>query len=177
MFDDLWEFAKSHCKVLAQEKTEMETVFNLIKDCESYLEVGTAEGNSLYIFGHALKKGSHITYIDAAEVHTQKYREFMIKQMNDYTVYGLHGNSHHLDMITEAKKQRYDVVFIDAGHKYDDVIQDARNYATLADKYVFFHDVQLPPVMKAFEDWQEESGMKGYTVINSDNYGYGVVKV
>ena len=177
MFNDLWEFVKSHCKILAQNKAEMEFVYDLMVECESYLEIGTAEGNSLYIFGNALKKSSEITYVDAAEVHTKKYREFMISQMSDYKINAIHGNSHHKDAITEAQKRRYDVVFIDAGHTYDDVIQDARNYASLADKYVFFHDVQLPPVMKAFEDWQKESGKSGYTIINSENYGYGIIKL
>lgn len=155
----------------------MEHIYNLMLDCTSYLEVGTAEGNSLYVFGHALKKGSPIFYIDAAEKHTQPYREFKIASMPDYKITGFHGNSHHKDIVEKAKQRRYDCVFIDAGHTYDDVLQDARNYAPLANKYVFFHDVQLSPVMEAYKMWQLESGMKGYEIINSTNYGYGVIKV
>lgn len=177
MFDTLWEFVKGHCKVLAQNKAEMEFVYNLIVGCESYLEVGTAEGNSLYVFGNALIKGSEITYIDAAEERTQKYRESIISKMGDYRIHAIHGNSHHKDVIGETQKRRYDCVFIDAGHTYEDVIQDARNYAILADKYIFFHDVQLPPVMAAFKDWQKEIGRNGYTIINSENYGYGVIRI
>ena len=177
MFNDLWNFVENHCKILAQNKQEMEHIYNLMIGCESYLEIGTAEGNSLYVFGHALKKGSEITYIDAAEEKTRPYREEKLSHMKDYTIRGLHGNSHHKDCIEEAQKRRYDIVFIDAGHRYDDVLQDARNYAPLADKYVFFHDVQMPEVMEGFKMWQLESGMKGYTIINSEKYGYGVVKI
>lgn len=177
MFNDHWEFVKNHCKVLAQDKEEMEHIYNLMLGCNSYLEIGTAEGNSLYVFGHALPKGSTITYVDAAERHTQSYREEKLEHMKGYNVIAIHGNSHHEDAIKKARENRYDCVFIDAGHTYDDVLQDARNYAPLADKYVFFHDVQLPPVMEAYKKWQEESGTKGYEVINSMNYGYGVIKL
>lgn len=176
-FEELWEFARTHCDVLAQDKKEMEHVFNLIKDSESYLEVGTSEGNSLYIFGHALKKGSEITYVDLAEAHTQPYREEKLRYMKGYTVHAIHGNSHDPQVIKEAQKRKYDCVFIDAGHTYNDAIYDARFYAPLATKYVFFHDVQLPEVMGAYKQWQLESGMKGYEIINSLNYGYGVIKV
>lgn len=177
MFNDHWEFVKGHCKVLAQDKVEMEHVYNLMKDCESYLEIGTSEGNSLYVFGHALKNGSHITYVDFAEERTKKYREGILPLMKAYAVRGIHGNSHAFEVIEKVKERRYDCVFIDAGHTYNDALFDARNYAPLADKYVFFHDVQLPEVMEAFKMWQLESGMKGYTVINSLNYGYGVIKL
>lgn len=177
MFDDLWEFVKAHCKILAQEKSEMVEIFNLMKDAESYLEIGTAEGNSLYVFGHALKKGSDITYVDGAEKHTQKYREGILNRMGDYKVMGCHGNSHDPAIIKQAQERRYDIVFIDAGHTYNDVMQDARNYAPLADKYIFFHDVQMPEVMQAYNDWLKESGRTGYTIIKSIGYGYGVVKV
>lgn len=176
-FDTVWEFVKNHCKVLAQDKQEMNHIYNMMVGCKSYLEVGTAEGNSLYVFGHALKKGSPIFYIDAAEKHTQPYREFKILNMPDYKIIGFHGNSHHKDTIAKAKHRRYDCVFIDAGHTYDDVLQDARNFAPLADKYVFFHDVQMPAVMEAYKMWQLESGTKGYEIINSTNYGFGVVKI
>ncbi len=177
MFEDHWSFVKTHCDVLAQDKQEMEHVYNLMKDCESYLEIGSSEGNSLYVFGHALKKGSEITYVDFAEDKTRPWREEKLQHMGNYVVHGIHGNSHNSDVIKKAQKRRYDCVFIDAGHRYNDVLEDARAYAPLADKYVFFHDVQLPPVMEAYKMWQLESGTKGYEVINSMNYGYGILKV
>ncbi len=177
MFEELWNFVSKNSKVLAQNKREMEHIYNLIIGSKSYLEIGTAEGNSLYVFGNALEKGSPIFYVDTAEIHTQPYREFKIANMPDYKITGFHGNSHHKDIIEKVKERRYDCVFIDAGHTYDDVLQDARNYAPLADKYIFFHDVQLGPVMGAYKMWQLESGTKGYEIINSDNYGYGVIKI
>lgn len=177
MFDDLWKFVEGNCKVLAQNKVEMKHVYDLILGCDSYLEIGTAEGNSLYIFGNAVNRGGRLAYVDLAEEHTKKYREGIIPLMKAYSLKGIHGNSHDSEIIKRAQEERYDCVFIDAGHKYKDALEDARNYAPLADKYVFFHDVQMPEVMEAFKMWQLESGMKGYTVINSENYGYGVIKV
>lgn len=179
MFEDLWNYVENNCKVLAQNKTEMEHVYNLIIGCESYLEIGTSEGNSLYVFGHAMKSGSEITYVDAAENHTREWREGKIAALllDDYKITGIHGNSHHKDSVEAAQKKRYDVVFIDAGHTYSDVLQDANNYGPLADKYILFHDVQIPQVMEAYKDWLAETGRTGELVINSDKYGYAIVKV
>jgi hypothetical protein len=54
MFDQYWRVIKDRSTTV-QEYHELEHVFNLMRDCESYLEVGTAEGNSLYVLAHALK--------------------------------------------------------------------------------------------------------------------------
>ncbi len=177
MFNELWDFCKANTKILAQDKEEMNEVFDLIKGCESYLEIGTSEGNSLYIFGHAMKHGSTITYVDYNESHTRDWREPKAKilQEDGYIINPIHGNCHNSEVIAEAQKSKYDVVFIDAGHSYNDVIKDAENYAHLATKYILFHDITMDGVRSAFTDWVGDR--EYYTVINSKTYGYGIVKV
>jgi hypothetical protein len=49
-FDELWRFVvtRSASFPVVQEYHELQHIFDLMKGCGSYLEVGSAEGNSLY---------------------------------------------------------------------------------------------------------------------------------
>jgi hypothetical protein len=90
-----------------------------------------------------------------------------------YAVAGIHANTMHRQAIEAASRRRYDVVLIDAGHSYDEVISDAMNYGPLADKYVVFHDVMIPEVNTAFEEYAR--GKNARKLINSESFGYGVI--
>lgn len=180
MFKDHWKYCQENTKVLAQDFEEMRTVYGLIEGCESYLEIGSSEGNSLYIFGHAMKPKSNITYVDFGEKHTTSWREPKERKLAEkgYNVKAIHGNSHDNDVIKEAGKSgTYDVVFIDAGHEFNDAYHDAMNYGHLATKYILFHDIMLRPVRAAFEMYLYKTKQFGFEIVNSLNYGYGVIKV
>lgn len=179
-FDDLWRYIvqRSQGFPTVQEYHELQYVFNLIQGCESYLEAGTAEGNSLYVLSHALKPNSEITYIDWDEKHTREPRELIVRYLESkgFKITPLHGNTHDPEIVKKAQA-KYDVVLIDAGHKFEDVITDATNYGKLATKFIIFHDVQLPEVERAFSLYQKETGHTGYKVINSETFGYGILEI
>lgn len=180
MFEERWKYCEANTKVLAQDFNEMRTVYGLIEGCESYLEIGSSEGNSLYIFGHAMKPGAHIAYVDFGEKHTTPWREPKEKELklSGYSLNAIHGNSHDVDVIKEtAKAGAYDVVFIDAGHEFNDAYHDAMNYGHLATKWILFHDIMLRPVRAAFEMYLYKTKRFGFEIMNSLDYGYGVIKV
>ena len=159
-----------------QEQNELEHIFNLMKDCESYLEIGTAEGNSLYVLAHALKKGAKITCVDFGETHTKPKHDEIIRMLSpDYEVGMFLGDS--TDLQTLPNKEKYDCVLIDGGHDYNTVYSDARMYAPLATKYIFFHDVKLPEVKRAVDEYVKENNLKYYEFINSPSFGYGIVEI
>lgn len=163
---------------LVQDKQELDFIFNLIQGCETYLEVGTAEGNSMFVLAHALKQNAHISYVDWDEERIRPKREMIEDTLTKqgYHITGIHGNSHDPETIMKANG-RYEVVLIDAGHAYDDAIQDARNYGKMATKYLIFHDVNLPEVKSAFQEYQLETGYKSYIISNSESFGYGIMEV
>lgn len=176
-FKELWAFATRHGSIV-QQYEELEYIFNLIKGCQSYLEIGTAEGNSLFVLSHALKDGAPITYVDLAESHTLAQRtEALLKVINP--VFEVHGDSHDLTCIQQAcLGAPYDVVFIDAGHTYEDVILDAVIYGQTAKKFIIFHDVQLPEVDRAFRHYCRAIAAKNVTkFIKSETYGYGIIQL
>lgn len=194
VFEDHWNFivnrSKEACIPVVQDKAELEYVYNLMKDCTSYLEVGTAEGNSLYVLTNAMPKGSEITYIDLAEPHTKPHRDMILERLKDYEITPIHMNSNDREAIQAARTafytkhhdrnehHGYDMVLIDAGHEDFNVVIDALWYGELARKYIVFHDIQIPDVRRAFEWYcHVRKYCKNYRVVNSENYGYGIIEV
>lgn len=178
-FDELWRFINTRSSVITvQERSELNYVYDLMRGAASYLEVGTAEGNSLYVLSHAIKPGGVISYIDYGEKHTALPRNEIIALLHNegIEVAGYLGNSH--DPKTYSATMPYDVVLIDAGHSYEDVIADAIAYGRFATKYLIFHDICLPEVERAFEWYCKQRSLnKAYKFINSDTFGYGILKL
>lgn len=177
VFNKVWrDITKREGVVMVQNREELEHVFNLIYGYESYLEVGTAEGNSLYVLAHALKEDARITYVDYGEKHTTLARDEVLRRIPQ-TVTAIHGDSN--DFSTRDQVQgAFDVVLIDAGHDAFNVAIDALFYGPLATKYIIFHDVQLLEVSRAF-DWYRKQfpERESYRFVNSPTFGYGVIKV
>lgn len=177
-FDDLFSFAGKHSPSFAgvQEYQELQHIFNLIQGCESYLEIGTAEGCSMYVLAHALKEGAKITSVDLGERHTIPYKSEVVKILSPkYDIGIFHGDS--MDKMTYPNKKPHDVVLIDGGHDYDTVLSDANMYGGLATKYLLFHDVKLPEVKRVIVKYLENRTEKYYEFINSDNFGFGILEV
>lgn len=176
-FESLWRWVmdrSSHGVMTVQERSELEHVFNIMRDCqcESYLEVGSAEGNSLYVLGHI---PDHIEYIDLGEPHTKSARDEAIDRLGK-DVCEFFGDSTRPE--THHRMSQYDCILIDGGHDFATVLSDCIMYASLAKKYVFFHDVQLPEVKAAVEWFCKRWKLGSYsTFINSPTFGYGILKI
>lgn len=182
MFEDHWNFIVKRSAdanmVVVQDRAELEYIYNLMRGCTSYLEVGTAEGNSLHVLAHAMPAGSEITYIDWAEPHTETNRNFILKGLGEYAVRAIHADSNDQTTASKVSDQCFDAVLIDAGHSEFNVAIDALFYGSLAKKYVIFHDVQLPAVSKTFEWYvKQRPECRAYRIINSQTYGYGVLEL
>lgn len=189
-FDELFHFISHRReKPIVQKRGEMQYIFDIIRDnqCKSYLEIGTAEGDSIFVFSHALEGCSpFISYVDIAEAHTEKYRLEVIDIMTrqKMKVRGIHGCSHYHDNIKEAAVLApYDVVMIDGGHHFEDVIADAIAYGSMASKYIIFHDICIPKVRKAFDWYVNKQNYKNVTSFHEPiqddvlAFGYGVIDV
>lgn len=176
-FDDLWRFIvnRSQGFPTVQEYHELAHIFGLMRGCESYLEIGTAEGNSLYVLAHALKAGARIVCLDLCEKHTAAPQADIVARLDKYNVSVCAGDSRNPD--TLLFKMPYDCVLIDGGHDYQTVISDAHMYGKLATKYIFFHDVCLPEVDRAFQEYAKTIGGNAYKMINSTGFGYGIIGV
>lgn len=182
-FKEHWHFITNRRGDISstQSGEEMGQIFNMIRSCESYLEVGTAEGDSLYVFSLALSgRKPIVTYVDIAEKHTEPYRKEVIDilKLKGFTVRGVHGYSQKHEIAKEAAiLAPFDAVFIDGDHSEVGVLCDAMTYGPLARKYLIFHDIALEPVGKVF-DWY--CRMQGYKNVRKvmdigTKLGYGVI--
>jgi hypothetical protein len=186
-FDELWRDMQvrtgNYAYPMCQDRTELEHVFNLMKGCESYLEVGTAEGNSLYILGRALKSRGKIAIVDYGEERLQSLRDEVISGLKneDYDVKEIYGDSTLHETVARVASTYDgfypDVVMIDAAHDGQSVMSDAINYAERARKYAFFHDITIPAVAKSFAWFTQyaEQRFSASKFVNSDNFGYGIL--
>lgn len=180
-FEQLWNFIVKRCEEhnfpLVQERSELELVFNLMKDCNSYLEIGSAEGNSLHVLGHAVKPNGRILSLNIDD-HTKVLRSDIVSKLrNEYQVFEKMGDSTDYRTISDVCGD-YDCVLIDAAHDALSVLSDAIHYVPLAKKYVFFHDIQLKPVRDAVEFYVEKWRPGKYTTfIASPTFGYGIIEV
>lgn len=197
-FDKLWKDIEERSQrwsiPIVQDRAELEHVFNLMKGCKSYLEVGTAEGNSLYVLSHALPDKAKVFSIDFGEKHTRLPCQEITSKLRERLDFNSHTCNSHAHYAPPSALERwgidktpifiwelekpYDVVLIDAGHTYEDVIADAAAFGWMANKYIIFHDIQIPEVRKAF-DWYcaQNPQFKRSEFINSTTYGYGILEV
>lgn len=176
-FESKWDFIFRRRANVVQERSEMEYAHSLIEACkpESYLEIGTAEGDSLFVFGSLLPEHGHIHWIDKAEKQTQFLREQSEKMLAPRAITSYRGLSTDVDARVGVQRRMFDVVYIDGGHDYETVLADCRNYVPLARKLVLWHDIQMPDVKRALDEYM--NGKPYETFINSDTMGYAILKV
>lgn len=171
-FKQHWDWALTR-GTFQQNYVELEHVYNLMNGCKSYLEIGSAEGNSLYILGSAVD-GS-IDYVDIGEAHTDTLRAQAIINL-DKPVSAFIGDS--TNPKTYPRDEKRECVLIDGGHDFATVLSDSILYAPLATKYVFWHDIQIPEVKSAVEWFVKRWSLGKYsTFINSNNFGYGILEI
>jgi len=145
-FNERWDFAlKASKRPVVQNRNELEHIFNMIKlrGAKSYLEIGTAEGLTAYVLAGALDACSRIVCVDFCEPHCEATRTLLLNklEMEGHSVMMYKGNSRNPEVVSEVSRSVYDVVLIDGDHTFEGVKADTINYAHLANKYVFWHDV------------------------------------
>jgi len=185
-FATLWDFIASrsdaHNFPLVQERSELEHVFNLASGCQSYLEIGTAEGNSLHVMARALCGERRVAFVDTGEQHTADRQNEIVTGLRDegFSVIPHYGISQNRKIIRQAMLASYDIVMIDGGHSFPEVVADAFTYGLMARGFIFFHDICLPEVRRAFDFFTRAQQYEAWQVtrfINSDSFGYGIVRL
>lgn len=156
-----------------QSEPELAELVKEISSAESYLEIGTAEGGSLYYLAPLLGIKSAVC-VDLDEDHTRKIRYQVFAELKSVNCVMFSGNSKDHSIVDAVKRKGpYDVVLIDGGHDYATVMEDWQNYGPLAAKYLVFHDIQLPAVKAV---WEQMKGNK-MEIVHSKTFGFGVLKI
>jgi len=136
---------------MLQHEAEFAAFIDVIHelDVQSYLEIGSKFGGSLWRIGMAMPKGSACVFIDlprreGASSYYSMHGVIRRLSGEGRSCTAIWGDSTSLGVIAQARqKGPYDLVFIDCNHTYDFVRRDWVNYRPMASKAIAFHDVAL----------------------------------
>lgn len=127
------------------KQEEGEFIYNFLlknKSIKKSLEIGFGCGvSSIYIM--SAKKGQHTT-IDSYQ--NKQFNNLGIHNLKQFKLYDrcryYNDLSHNVLPFLLSKKERFDFVFIDGGHKYDEIFVDFYYVDLLLNQggYVIFHD-------------------------------------
>lgn len=133
-----------------QVASEFEGFLSLIKDegVKSYLEIGTARGDTFHEIVSQMPKGSKAVAVDYPEngwglSGSQYQLRDASKDLKykGYSVGVVFGNSRYQGVIDNVERRGpYDLILIDGDHTYEGVKADWENYGHMG-KIVAFHDI------------------------------------
>jgi predicted O-methyltransferase YrrM len=141
-----------------QKAYEFERLVELVADREpaSILEIGTAEGGTLYAWARIATPDAVITSIDwAPELNEPCVSEAVLESYCEpgQTAVIIRADSRletTRDQAVAAAPDGYDFLFIDGDHRLETVTRDHDLYAPLVKPggLVAFHDIIKPPIRK-----------------------------
>lgn len=180
-----------------QVRQEIYDLLNILKEdnLENILEIGTANGGTLFLFSRISNKNAKIISLDLPKGKWgggySKWRAIMYKtfSLENQNIYLLRKDSHDKKSLDEVKKilkkEKLDLLFIDGDHSYEGAKLDFDMYSPLVKKdgYVVFHDIvpDLSDTGVGVPDfWQNMKNDYEYTEIvkdwNQGGYGIGLIK-
>lgn len=134
----------------SQNEVELNAFIAFMQDCkvQRYLEIGARHGDTFYHVMRALGKTATGIAVDlpgaawgtSASVSSLR-RAVQALSARTARAQLILGDSHAPEIIhAVAQHAPYDLVLIDGDHRYQPVLEDFRNYCTMA-RYVAFHDI------------------------------------
>lgn len=135
-------------KLSAQHPDEFSRFLKVARRCHSYLEIGCRYGDCFYEMVRAMPKGSLAVAVDWpnhawGRRHSERSLLKVIAALKqDYRVSCILANSQleeTRDFVLKSA-HHYDLVFIDADHRYEGVKRDFELYGALG-KRVALHDI------------------------------------
>jgi hypothetical protein len=116
----------------------------------TFLEVGAYRGVWGIAFGIYCnlvgKRGHYVSVTDLSHDVNNTHLLKSIKYIHSlgHNVALINKNTYDDSVVSDVTsiKESFDIVFIDAGHLYDDVVNDTQKFAPLADEILMYHDIR-----------------------------------
>ena len=142
-----------------QRKREITEFCKMIRHvkAKTILEIGTANGGTLFLLTRFSDKHSLVITMDLPESLFFRGFDFKIRRFyksfasNHQKVELINGDSHELSTLKKLKKvlkdRELDILFIDGDHSYEGVKKDFEMYSPLVRKggLIVFHDIVVVP--------------------------------
>ncbi|HMD22392.1 MAG TPA: class I SAM-dependent methyltransferase [Alloacidobacterium sp.] len=160
--DSLLDFSGQFCGGLIssmQVRSEIKSTLEMVSALRpnTVLEIGTARGGTLFLWTRVAAEDAHLISLDLpggkfgggyAWWRSPVYRTFATGKQR---LHLLRGDSHNINALNRTKRLLHgrpvDLLFIDAGHTYDDVRSDFSMYSPLVrpNGLIVFHDIAIHP--------------------------------
>lgn len=128
----------------------------------SFLEVGAYKGLWGIAFAVYCKlnniKGNYTTVTlipqDTQNIHLYKTIEYILNCKIPATLINMDTMDDRVEEKIKEKSDKFNIVFIDAGHKYEEVMNDIRKFRPMATDILLFHDIRPKEVTSSFGVYQ-----------------------
>lgn len=177
----------------AQIKEEILKLIKLLKKrkIKNLLEIGTADGGTLFLFSKIVEDNGKIITIDLPNGYP-RWREILYKSFSEKNkkIFIIKSDSHDIKTYESVKKilngEKLDFVFIDGDHSYKSVKKDFETYVKLVKKggLVAFHDIvkdERNYSGEVYKFWEKiKKRYKNFEIVknkNQNGYGIGVIYV
>lgn len=166
------------CQQIADEFAPcIEAIMKSRKKIESYLEVGSAAGGSVFLINHFFKPVK-IVVVDDNKHPKAHLRPYILRDIPHEEVIGDSHNKNTVDQIKELCGS-YDLVLLDGDHFFNGVMEDIKNYGSLLNDggFLIIHDTQMGHPFgagKAFEKAKESFEFIGEFVSEKHSRQCGV---
>lgn len=173
-----------------QNRSEIRTVAHSLSDIEpqTVVEIGTAEGGSLFVWSQYLKSVDYIVSID--KDHTKESMDKCGSMAADTEIRCIDSISQDPDAVNNTHKfiqpNGIDFLFIDGGSLKHEVRADYENFSDMVNPggIIAFHDIlthrERPESVEVYEVWKEvrEDASEFVEItetIDATEYGYGLM--
>ncbi len=140
-----------------QKRKEITELLKIVKKSKPkrMLEIGTANGGTLFLFARAIDKKAHIISLDLPKGEFGGgYSQWRVPLYKSFALPGqkidlIRDNSHKQETFGKIKKilngEKIDFLFIDGDHAYEGTKKDFEKYRTLVRKngLIVFHDIAV----------------------------------
>lgn len=175
-----------------QNKGELRRLARLVENEVSprtVLEIGTADGGSLYTWARHFDDAETIISVD--KDHTELHCKFL-KAFKPGHIVCLTGKSQNAEIKRKVEKTvgstGIDFILIDGGKRREEVRQDYKKYRSLVNDggVIAFHDILThqklgkdPDVLSVWQEVREDTDANSWELMKdheNEEYGYGILE-
>jgi len=151
-----------------------DAIRRLLKDCDTYKELGVKQGTTLAIA--LMEKPKSVIGIDKTLKDYKPNQHLFEKYAKEH---GVIFRAFELDSLHFASAYEVDLLYIDTWHVYQQLVAELKLHSPFVNKYIVMHDTNAKPELrKVIKEFLANSKNQHWKMIeqNTNNVGYTVLE-